>query len=314
MNTSNFSLADVLAMLTAAGFGCVCFLGTNFYSLGNVTLSTSLAVIVFLILFGAVFAAKKLKKTSNNFKNRFVLEVVILAFFSMSLISLSLLPFNHFFTVLSKKSIIVNKLQGSIDRAQNMFPAYDMYVENRKDLYNNKLNSVVMAKDGKPKEYNSYNFINGIPHSIQIRKKMQNIDANLFPTNYSDVETKNGMKEIAGNWLSDAKKTTENWKPFGLTNVVVEIDRKSNIWLESLIEISKNKEHGEQSVEFRYDLKFDDVKSYFTTLENPNFISIILSLFVWVLMMLSWFVTKRHTRFPGYKYLFNTTHTSVNEL
>jgi predicted membrane protein len=314
MNQTKFSLADVLTILTALGFGYMCFLGTNFYTLGNVPKSVTAALIITILLFSTAFTAKRLKRTSVNFKTRFIWEMAVLAVFTLLLVVFTYMPFSHYFTVSAKKSEIVSKIQTSITQAENMFPAYEAYAESRKDLYNSKLKSVMSAVGTNPTEYTNYGFKNGIPAETQLNKKMGDLNADLFPTNYSDLATKKGIKEVATNWLLDAKNTTASWKPIGITNVVVEVESKSNEWLYTLVEISKIREKGEQQEDFSYTLTFNDIKKHFTTVEKPSSTSLLIASFMWVLMMLSYFVTKRHTRFPGFKLLFNTSQASNNEL
>ena len=58
----------------------------------------------------------------------------------------------------------------------------------------------------------------------------------------------------------------------------------------------------------------DNVKTYFTKLNSPTPLSIGLALLAYGLMLLSWFVTKRSTRYPGLKFLFGLGRTNDNEL
>ena len=316
MNHSKISLADVLTILASLGFSYMCFLGTNFYTLGNVTISITVALIISLLLFSTVFTAKLLKRTSVNFKTRFIAEMVLLFVFTVLFVLFTYGPFAHYFTVTANKSEIVSKIQTRIIQAENMFPAYESYVENRKNLYNSKLNTVVSAKGINPSEYKKYDFVEGTPDATQLNKKMLNISANLFPTNYSDLETKKGIKEVATNWLLDAKKTTVSWKPIGITNVVLDIETNSNFWLSTLVEISKIREKGEQTEEFSYTLTFDDIKQYFTTVEKPSVTTLLLAFLMWVLMILSWFVAGRDKNKSGgiIKLLFGRSQTTINEL
>ena len=313
MNQSKFSLADVLSILTALAFGFLCFLGTNFYTLGDAPKSIKVALIITILLFSTAFIAKLLKRTSVNFKTRFILEMVLLVVFTLLFMLFTFMPFSHYFTVSAKKDII-SKIQISITQAENMFPAYELYAENRKELFNSKLKSVVYAKDTNPTEYDDYGFKTEIPDETQLNKKMGDLHADLFPTNYSDTASQKGIKEVATNWLLDAKNTTKSWKPIGIINVVVDIESKSNEWVSSLVEISKNKEKGEQAIDFSYPLTFDAIKQYFTIVEKPTLTSLLIALLMWVLMMLSWFVTKRHTRFPGFKLLLGSRRNTNNEI
>lgn len=315
MNQSKFSLADVLTILTALGFGFMCFLGTNFYTLGNVPKSITVAVIITILLFSTVFTAKLLKRTSVNFKTRFIWEMVSLVVFTLLFVLFTYMPFSHYFTVSAKQSEILSKIKASITQAENMFPAYEAYAQNRKAFYESKIKSVVANKKGKPSDYDSCGFKNGIiPDETQLHKKMENINADLFPTNYSNLVTQKGIKEVATNWLLEAKDASRSWKPIGITNVVLTIEDKSNEWKNLLINLSQIREKCEQADDFSFPLQFEDIKQNFTRREKPSSISLIIASLMWALMMLSWLVTKRHTRFPGFKLLFGRNGNTINEL
>jgi hypothetical protein len=297
MNQSKFTLSDVLTILTALVFGFICFLGTNFYTLGNMPKSIGLSVLITVLLFSTAFIPKLLKRTSINFKTCFIWEITFIVVFTLLFAFFTIMPFSHYFTVKNKDTEIVNKLQTSITQAENMFPAYESYAEDRKSLYHSKLKSVVASKKNNPTDYNEYGFKNGISDETQINKKMENINATLFPSNYSDVTTQKGLKEVATNWLLEAKNITESWKPIGITNVVVEINNKSNEWLSILVEISTNREKGEQAVDFpNSPLTFDDIKQNFTKVEKTTLTSLLFAMLMWFLMILSWLVTKRSTK------------------
>lgn len=297
MNQTKFSLSDVLTTLIALGFGFVCFVGTNFYTLGNVPESIAVALLITLLLFSTVYTAKLLKRTSTNFKIRFIWEILFLVIFTMLFVFFTYMPFSHYFTVSANKSEIVNKIQTSIAQAENIFPAYETYANDRKGLYRRNLIDAIENKDDlNSLDYNNFGFENGTPDEIQLNKKIENIETNLFPSNYSDPETQKGIKEVATNWLLKAKKSTESWKPIGITNAVVDIESISNEWLSTLIEFSKIQEKGEQAEDFYTPLTFDDIKQHFTTVGKPTVSSLLLALLMWILMMLSWFVAKRSTK------------------
>ena len=159
MNQSKFSLADVLSVSSALLFGFVCFLGLNFLNIDTEKVwgmdRTTGCIIIALAcassLFFTAYGARLLKRTNGNFKTSFVLEVillilfVLLAFFFTTKSS----PFTHYFTVSAQKSEINNKLQKSIEQAENMFSEYETYANTRINLYKSKLISVVVAKKNK---------------------------------------------------------------------------------------------------------------------------------------------------------------------
>ena len=299
MNQSKFSLADLLTLLTALVFGFVCFLGANFFTLGEIAPSIILAAIIVVLLCATALGAKLLKRTRRNFKTCFVLEITLLVLFTGLIAFFSYSPFSHFFVVSEKRAEIQSKLTASITQAENMFAEYERYAANREDLYNGKLHSVVAAKNIDSSEYYTFGFIDdSVSEDKQIENKVTTLRDDLFPTNYKD------RKQIASNWLEKARSIVENWKPIGIVGVVNEVEKNSNEWLSTLVELSLIRENGETADDFTYDLSFDDVKKHFTTLGKPTLVSIVFTAFVFLLMLLSWIVTKRHPKSPGVKELF----------
>ena len=323
MNQSKFSLADVLTVFASIVFGIVSFLGADFLNINNskvwgmshTTGCLVMAIVIALLLGGTAFGAKLLKRTSRNFKTCFIFEVILLVFFVLFAIFFAskASPFPHFFTVNSHKTEIKNKLQTSITQAENMFSAYETYADNRENLYREKLKSVVVAKDINPQEYADFGFVNGVSDASQIDTKMFTVRADLFPTNYSDSIANNGIKEVATLWLKDAKSTTNSWYfPIGSTNIVTDIEQKSNEWLNILLTLSQERGQGEQAKDFIYSLSFEDVKTYYTKLVFPLGIAILCAVLAYLLMLLSWLVTKRSTRIGSLKYLLSLFKSNNN--
>jgi hypothetical protein len=300
MKQSKFSLADVLNVLTALAFGFICFLGENFSTLGNTSLSIMWAVFITISLAGTVFVAKLLKQTSRNFRTNFVLEIVALVLFTSLMFFFTYTSFSHYFNVSAKKTEIQGKLQLSITQAENMFALYEQYVERRKNGYRGNLQSAVDGKGTAPSEYANYCFVNGqVPDYVQIDSKMFTLHTLLFPTNYSDSTTKKGIKDVATTWLNNAKIITNSWSPVSIASVINNVENNSISWRTQLIELSKQGECGETYLDFDSKLSFGDVKIYFTTYSKPTPLSVGLAVVAYLLMLLSWFVTKRDSRSIG---------------
>lgn len=312
MNSSKLSLADVLTLLTAFGFGFICFLGANFYTLGNINQSIILAVIIVVLLGGTALGAKIMKRTSRNFKSSFAWEIVFLVLFTMFTALFSYTVFPHYFVVTEQKNEIQDKLIASISQAEDMFKEYEDYAENRENLYRNKLKSVVYNKNVNPKEYNDFGFENNsVSDQKQIDNKMFTVHADLFPSNYLD------MKKADSTWLANSREIVDTWKPIGIVNVLNDVEQNSKNWLAELIKLSTVREKGETEMhtkDFNYQLTFDSAKNHFTTLGESTSVSIGLAVLAYLLMMFSWIVTKRHSKFPGIKYLFTNRNKASNEL
>lgn len=297
MNKYIFSLADVLTVLSAVAFGFVCFLGSNFYTLGDTKKSLIFAIIITVLLGGLAYLAKFLKRVQGNFKTSFIAEVVVLILFTVLLGYFTYSPFSHYFVVSDKKQHIQEQLSDNIKQAQNMFSEYEKYVDTRKYVYQSTLESI--ANSGNQIDYSKHGLIyNGPSEKIQIDNKMLTIHSDLFPTNYSDTTNNMGIKQVAKEWLSDGQKKVTPWKSIGIVEVVNDIEDKSLGWYNDLVKYSTIREIGEEdyAADFNYSLSFKDVKDNFKTLGKPTPLSIGLGVLAWVLMLLSWFITKRSSK------------------
>ncbi len=144
----------------------------------------------------------------------------------------------------------------------------------------------------------------------EINNKIRTLHLVLFPNNYRQ------MKEADSLWLANTKNTLNNswaWN-LGVVDIVNNIEQNSNNSLRTLINHTTKLEKCEsnQTVEFSINSKNPnitsqvDVKSHFTTLDSPKRLSIGLSIVTYIIMLISWLITKRHTRFPGLKILFGS--------
>jgi hypothetical protein len=291
MNQSKFSLADLITLLAALAFGFVCFLGANFYTLGKTRQSIILAVIISLLLGGLALGAKWLKRTNGNFKTCFIWEMILLVLFTGLTVFFTYSPFSHYFVVSVQKEVIQREFNASITQTENMFTEYENYAHTREGLYKGKLESVVNNKNVDPPNYTAFDFKNtGGSDSIQIRNKMKMMDNDLFPSNFEDIKIANS------NWLAKLRSIVNNWKPISVVVELNSIEQNSNQWLDQLVQLSTIREKKEKAIDFDYRLHTSNIKSYFTTLGKPTPISIGLAIVLYLLMLLSYLISKRSTK------------------
>jgi hypothetical protein len=292
-----FTLAVVIAVLAAVTFGYVSFLGKNFSTLGDTQESIIYAVIIAVVLFGTTFTAKLLKGTNRNFKISLFFEVLVLIAFLAFTFLFALKPFSHFIEVTKNKDVIQNNINQSISQAENMFQNYEQYADNRKTKLEDNLKSVVKNREIDPQQYANFGFGLGVSEHKLIQQRVTTMDIDLFPSNYSDQAYNNGIKEVATNWLGDARSKINNWKPIGVVNVVTEIEKNSIDWYNKLVGFSNITHEGEPILDpFNYDLKFQNVTSHFSHPEDPAPVSIVFAAMAGMLMLLPWFITKRGSR------------------
>jgi len=307
MSQSKFSLADLLTVLGTLGFGFFCFLSLNFLTLGDTTTSIIWAVLISFVLGGLAFGVKLLKRTSRNFKTFIIWEWVLIFLFIVAAF-FAIFPFSHYFVVTAQKDIIQKKVVSNITQAEGLFTAYESYENNRLNIYENRLNSIVAAKRVNPEEYKNFGFVDGTDDKTQVENKMFSLKAQLYPSNYSD------MKQIDSTWLSDAKSKVTSWSPTGIVKVVNMLEIEISSWSKQLKSYSSFRAKGETATDFDFLLSFDDVSGIFYQSTNPNPLALIIGIALYLLMFLSYFITKRHSRYPGLKIIFSMGSSKENEL
>jgi hypothetical protein len=284
-----FSLAVVINLLAALTFGYFCFLGANFYTLGDKGKSIAVAVIITLLLIGTSLGAKLLKQTKRNFKSRFIWEIVLLVLFSVLTASFTYYPFSHYFVVSAQKPTIQKKLSENIAQAQNIYLEYENYVTTRIGIYSSKIDVAILNIDSQPKELEKFGISRSVSVSLPIQRKNQidKINYILLPQNFNQIKTNDST------WLTNAQNSVVNWEPISLVDVINNIENNTANSLNQLVKFSEKKGKNESYPKFSPDKPHpNNVKNYFTTIGRPSPFSIVLAFFSYLLMLLSWFITK----------------------
>lgn len=312
MHTSKFSLADVLTVLGAAVFGFVCFLSLHFLSLGEYVQSITWAALVTLILGGLAFGIKLLKTTSRKFKTCIIWEWILLLLFAGAA-TVGVFLFSHYFTVLEKKAEIQNKINANIAQVENMFTEYEKYAKNRKEIYENQLRSIVAAKNIRPTEYEQYGFVSTTDDEVQVENKKFSLNAQLFPNNY---EGDSGIKKLATDWLESSRNTLKGkWSfTFGIVKVINKLQTNGSTWNNQLKKFSSYRAPGDTTSDFSYEMTFNDVTDKLTKRCKPTTMAVASAIGLFVVMLFSYFNSKRHSRYPGFKVIFGTGGRKENEI
>jgi hypothetical protein len=90
-----FSLANVLALLSAVVFGLVCFSGRYFYDFGdNTPKNIAIAVVIILLLSVLAIGAGAFKRAGSNFAVSLMLEIIFLLAFTGLTIIVTYVPYS----------------------------------------------------------------------------------------------------------------------------------------------------------------------------------------------------------------------------
>jgi hypothetical protein len=309
MKKLKFPLADLLLVLAAIVLGFFCFLSYNFLFLGQTTPILLRTFIIMLSLGGIAFLLKILKKTSRNFKfciiceGVFILIFVVIAFFVIS-------PFSHYFALSERSEEIQGIVKNNIIQAEKMYDEYEEYAKNRELNYLGDLKSAVLGKVVNPSEYYRLGFEKNINDSTQMDNKKFTLHAKLFPSNFAEKKSKNSLL------IANAKNTLENWNPFTAFKVVTIVNEVSNYaekWLNELKGYSSFRAKGEATHDFNYAFTFNDIAGDFEKLGIPTMFSISLAIVLYLVMLLPYFTSKRHPKFPGFVLIFGKANHIENE-
>lgn len=291
MHQSKFSLADLLTVLGALGFGFFCFLSFNFLTFGDITTSLLWAVAIAVILGGLAFGATLLKRTLGGFKTCIILERIILFLFVVVAL-IAIRPFAHFFAVSAQKKAIQEKVTANITQAEGLFVAYEEYANKRILMYQNLLNSVAGNQQVNPTQSKKCFPDNVGDPNTQIPIKIFKMRAQLFPNNYEQ------MKQVGSIWLLEAKELNKDWSPIGIVTVLNSVETKVTSWKDDLVTYSTYTAPCEDDKidVFPYVLDFPNVKPEFINLKSPTFFSICIAIVFYVIMLLSYSFSLRSSK------------------
>ena len=294
-NPSKFPLKDLLTVLGTLVFGFFYFLSLNFITLGDTQSSIIGAIIVSCILGGLAFGAKMLKSTSRNFQTCRIGEwamlflFIVIAFFSLK-------PFSHYFAISAEKEEIQQIVLSNITQASGLYDDYESYADMRIDNYRNRLESAVKAhqKNVSDVAYRALGFVSGTNDNNQMENKMLSLQIELYPSNYSQ------KKQVDSVWLSNAEEQVKEWSPTGIVKIVNTLKAEIETWNEQLKSYSSYRADGENEgiATFNRRTNIDDVSNKFTKSTNPTPFGVIIAMLLYLLMMLSYLISKRHTKNP----------------
>ena len=304
---SKFPLKDLLIVLGTLGFGFFCFLSINFKTLGNTSNSIIGAVIISCILGGLAYSLKLLKCTSRNFKTCYIWQWILIPLFLVAAF-LAIFPFSHYFVINEQKETIQKQLVSNITKAEGLFSEYELYAENRLNLYENSLNAIVKGEGVNKEEYEKYGF-NGTNDSAKVDSKVMDLQIKLYPTNYEDMKNDDSM------WLSESKKNTENWSPTGIVKVVNSLEIKISTSYDQLKYYAEFLAEGEDTttIDFPFSLTIDDLSSKLKQRANPTPTALIIGIGLYLTMLLSYFISSKHSKNPGCKVIFGKAKLNKNE-
>jgi len=288
MNKIKFSLAAVFALIAAVIFGWFFFLGINFMNKGDFQKSILMTLAACLLLFLMVLLIRKIKSTKRNFKNNAIIELFLLLIYLM-LAVVAFVPFAHYFTVLSRKTEIKNKMDLGIDSVKKRFVDYEACANNSILFESGRLDIAILGKVPDPDNYRAAGFKdNGIADNFQKTILLDNYKDDFLPAKYDT------LKKYADNWLDDARSAFDKWKPISLMNVVNSIEKEANGW------IAQIRRYNSKSAScMGGPFSFASVDKELIERSTPSLVPILFALGLFLVLLLPYIVAIRSPRHPG---------------
>ncbi len=173
------------------------------------------------------------------------------------------------------------------------------------------MKSAVATKNASQIDYRKFGFVYGTPDSTQIENKIFTLHAQLYPTNY---EGEDGIKQVATNWLANARNILKSkWAfTFGIVDVLNNLQSNITTW-NNLKQFSTFIALGENRNDFDIPVTFDNITDKITELRSPKSLPIVIALSLYVLMLLSYFVTKEEHQkiIMGYYHLLKIRRRAI---
>jgi amino acid transporter len=297
MTQSKFSLADLISLLTGIGFGFICFLGFNFYSFGDTRLSIFVASVITLLMIGTSMIAIRLKRTNRNFKIRRIWEILFLFLFTAFTVCFTYFPFSHYFSVTNNEVEIQSKLSKNLGQVDKLYEDYQKYYEIQKVNQEGGLDSAILnfELDHDTSQFLEFGLIqktqdDDLSYDAQKRSFIEKFKRDLFPRDFNEKRKKDSI------YVENSRNIIYNWKykPIGIFEIIKNLENVIASTKEQLINLSKNGDHKIDS--FAPVTSVGELKTLFETIDKPTITSLVLGFVVWVLMLLSYFTSKRSNK------------------
>ncbi len=307
-NKSTFPLGIVILIILCLIFAFICFLGYNFATNGDTVKSILFGVLWAVVLTAFILVAILLKHTRNNFKTKFIIELVCIALFCITAV-LAVKPFSHFFAVTEHKDDIHTNVKTMVDESNRLYNDYEVYANNRINMYRKQLQQVVNSKDIMPQRYtNDYEFVNGEDDATQIDAKMKILEGKIKP-NFEATRDYN-LK-----WANDVLNTVSDWKPIGIASAISTLGTTQQRWAEELAANAKYRAPNERTDDFDIGQYKVIIPVYDVSQKEPiTWLAVLIAVIIYVLMLVIYLFSPRNPSSPGVKRIFFPNTTGNNDI
>lgn len=287
MQNSKFNFATVFSIMVLLVFSYITFLGLLYWKDGDFLLPILLTLALIALVLGCVYVMCLSKAT--RWQRIGTIGQVFFGIIVLVTLLAAALPFTNFLSVVQNKDDISTKVSSACNAAVKLDEAYEIYAKERLQSYKDNLLLISKGKNINPSRYQEcIGGASGNTDEEKIGELEKSLRNKLLP------ESTKAIIVERHEWLQSAQEPSV-WNPLTPSNIR-KVDEQVNGWLDNYKKLSSVSYQGEEDVkEFDYEgfsSQLSSLTDSYTKFHSPTFLSVIISLICFFIMMLPYIMTR----------------------
>ncbi len=228
--TLKFSWGHIIAFMALIFISYVTYMGDFYQNGGDFRKAAINVLIIDILLLCTFIGAQIYKGTDEKFNRSIIIERILICLCPIAF-CWAMLPYNHFWNVMSQHEKIENNFNQAINKSKQLFADYNAYANDRIEKYDRLLTFVIHNKDNDIATYHNSGFT-GIDDQMQKQDYVRTLQLQLMSQNTDSLEY------MAIKWIDDANQGASVWNAFLVGNIK-EISTAITNWNKTLTSYSK---------------------------------------------------------------------------
>ncbi len=306
--TLKFSWGHIIAFVAMIFISYVAYMGDFYQNGGDFEKAAIKVLIIDTLLLCTFIGAQIYKGTNEKFNRSIIIERILICLCPIAF-CWTMLPYNHFWTVMGQHEKIEENFNQAINKSKQLFTDYNTYANNRIERYDKFLTFVIHNKNNDPETYINSGFT-GIDDQMQKQDYVRTLQLQLLSQNTEILEY------WANKWIDNANQGASVWNAFLVGNIK-EISTAITNWNNTLNKYSMpvlsneagNQEEiasfGENNSAISAAIQgLTDLSKIYTTKKGINFHTIWTSVILFIMLLFPYLLQSRNTKANGIYHLW----------